>query len=736
MATELIGSTGEVRAAPGETMAFKVSTDLLDYEAAIVRLVHGDRNGPGFKEEVIASAGTHLGRVQSTHPGSFVIVDDSSPLDFAAGFTVHVWIWPTTPDKGNEQGLVARWSSSGGMALLIDRTGEAILRVGDGNSIAELSAGASLRSRQWYSLAASFDPATGRLALRLAPLSRWPIDEISARGADVALRGLGPGGPSLFIGALGARLKADGRLVSHGSYNGKIECPTIYGRAFPVEALAEVASGMELHRAAMTLDFAGAVGTSDVFDLGPAGLHGRTVNMPTRAVTGHSWRGEDFDFKHAPAEYGAIHFHDDDLEDAGWSTDFTWTVPAGARSGFYAARIRRGDMEDHIPFFVRPPRGVTAGSAKALVLAPTFTYLAYACERLKALPMHAAAYSKRPMDKDPLDHILEAHPEWSASLYDVHSDGSGVCHSTWRRPNTSMRPKYRQWQVAAPRHLAADLNLIDWLEAKGVAYDVATDHDLHEDGDVLLDPYKVLLTGTHPEYWSRPMLDAVRAFLDRDGRMMYLGGNGYYWVTAVDRARPYIIEVRRGNSGSRAWNSGPGELYLASTGEMGGLWRYRGQPPHEIAGIGFAAMGYDAPTPGYRREPGSFDPRAAFIFEGIGADEVIGNFGLVLGGAAGDEMDRLNLHLGSPSHALLLGRASGHDPAVIMPVLEDYAENSNIVIAAQAQTVSADIVYFETRNQGAVFSAGAISWCGSLSHNGYDNNVSRITDNVLRRFVE
>ena len=58
------------------------------------------------------------------------------------------------------------------------------------------------------------------------------------------------------------------------------------------------------------------------------------------------------------------------------------------------------------------------------------------------------------------------------------------------------------------------------------------------------------------------------------------------------------------------------------------------------------------------------------------------------------------------------------------------------MIAARAQTVSSDIVYFETRNQGAVFSAGGISWCGSFSHDGFDNNVSWITENVLWRFVE
>jgi len=30
---------------------------------------------------------------------------------------------------------------------------------------------------------------------------------------------------------------------------------------------------------------------------------------------------------------------------------------------------------------------------------------------------------------------------------------------------------------------------------------------------------------------------------------------------------------------------------------------------------------------------------------------------------------------------------------------------------------------------------GSIAWPGCLPHNGYDNNVSRVSENVLRRFV-
>jgi len=49
--------------------------------------------------------------------------------------------------------------------------------------------------------------------------------------------------------------------------------------------------------------------------------------------------------------------------------------------------------------------------------------------------------------------------------------------------------------------------------------------------------------------------------------------------------------------------------------------------------------------------------------------------------------------------------------------------------------VRADMVFFETLNGGAVFSTGSIAWTASLSWNGYHNTVSRITENVLRRFL-
>ena len=50
--------------------------------------------------------------------------------------------------------------------------------------------------------------------------------------------------------------------------------------------------------------------------------------------------------------------------------------------------------------------------------------------------------------------------------------------------------------------------------------------------------------------------------------------------------------------------------------------------------------------------------------------------------------------------------------------------------------VRADMTFFETPKGGAVFSTGSIAWASSLAHNGYDNNVARITGNVLKRFLD
>ncbi|TGQ03137.1 N,N-dimethylformamidase beta subunit family domain-containing protein, partial [Mesorhizobium sp. M00.F.Ca.ET.217.01.1.1] len=90
-----------------------------------------------------------------------------------------------------------------------------------------------------------------------------------------------------------------------------------------------------------------------------------------------------------------------------------------------------------------------------------------------------------------------------------------------------------------------------------------------------------------------------------------------------------------------------GEYYHQLDGEYGGLWRRNGTPPQKVAGIGFTAEGAFEGSY-YVRTPESFQPDFAFLFEGIPADQKIGDFGLSGGGAAGFEIDQAASDLGTP----------------------------------------------------------------------------------------
>ena len=42
----------------------------------------------------------------------------------------------------------------------------------------------------------------------------------------------------------------------------------------------------------------------------------------------------------------------------------------------------------------------------------------------------------------------------------------------------------------------------------------------------------------------------------------------------------------------------------------------------------------------------------------------------------------------------------------------------------------------KTPNDGALFAPGSLSFCGSLSYNNYNNNVSKILENAIRGFLK
>jgi N,N-dimethylformamidase len=713
----LLGYADKISVAPGETIAFKVSSeDSAAYDAAIVRLFNADTNpaGPGYREQSVPDANWRIaGRPQKVNAGSCAVIPVHRGPSALASFRFSVLVWPTLPDQ-MDQTIASLWQPASGAGFILAFAGSQglSLRLGDGTGgSATLHLGLPLLARHWYRVEAIFDVETGRAQVRQQALVRYPgICDSGETGRDTGLRGLGVEHAALVLAARPAG--APGRFAGH--FNGRLEAPELHCGEALVGAW----------------DFSVGIGTDVVQDSGPNALHGTLVQGPARGVAGHAWDGTVFDWQRATAQYAAIHFHQDDCEDASWKTDFTWTAPTDLPSGLYAARVHTAQDEDYVPFVVRPRAG-GSGARLALII-PTASYLAYANEHL-ALD---AALAERVHDHVPAfgpnDLHLAAHRELGGSLYDVHDDGSGIMTSSRHRPILNMRPKYQSWLGGTGSslwQLAADTHLLDFLDKNGIACDCITDEDLHAEGAAVLSPYACVMTATHAEYWSTRMHDALLAYRDGGGHIMHMGANALYWRIAFHPTRPGIIEVRRAEVGN-GWITPPGEAVHAYSGEPGGLWRRLGRAPQSVVGVGFVGQGFDVSSY-YRRLPDSYRQEAAFIFAGV-SDEIIGDFGLIGGGAAGLELDRTEPALGTPPNTLVLARSENHTRNYL-PTVEDLLIN----YAGQAETsaVYAEMVYFDCAGGGAVFATGSIAWAGSLSHNGYKNNVSQITLNVLRRFL-
>ena len=704
-----------------------------EYRADIVRL-HSARLGPDappYREEEVETpvSGLHPARAQAIHAGSFVVVAAAPPLPASGAFTLQTYVWPTMPGD-RPQALLGTWSEATGrgFGLVLDAAGALALRLDDQT----LRTGVPLAQRHWYLVAGSYDAARGLARVVQIPCSGHRFHPFSSTAREAAMRRPDPGPGPFLIAAwhAGAAPAGDPRpCLCSGHFDGKMERPRLAGRALDdesVEALgAHAPAGGGLASLLSAWDFSRDTSGTRIVDIGPAGRDGHCVNLPARAMTGHAWSGESPDWRQAPADYGAIHFHHDDIHDCGWRCDFELRVPEDLRSAVYAARLRAGGAEYYIPFYVRPPRrGPTADIA---FLAPTATYLAYAnIITLNFDPLSEAINGGLPvLNESDLLHL--EMPELGLSTYDHHRDGSGVCYSSRLRPVLAMQP------LARMSGFTVDMLIVDWLEHTGLAFDILTDEDLHREGADLLSRYRVVVTGSHPEYYSLGMLDAVETWLNEGGRLMYMGGNGFYWRIAFHPELPGVIEVRRAEGGIRTWAAQAGEYHMSSSGELGGMWRRQRRPPNLIAGVGFISQGFDSGAP-YRRQPAAADPRAAFVFEGID-EQVVGDFGVCLGGAASWELDCVNPLLGTPAHALVVARSEGHSNIYEL-VPEEMLQSHPMTDATQNPDIRADMVFFETPKGGAVFSTGSIGYAGALGIDRYDNDIARLTTNVLRRFAD
>lgn len=739
---------------PGETIAFQVANATGQaVTATMVRVICSDANpaGPGIQLE---DTDARIRCVAEPGPapvprGSYARVDGAHPWLSGDSFTLCCRVYPTRLD-GRRQALITRLDETlkRGFGLMIGDDGRLLGSMGNGETFEQVQTARALKERCWQFVWLRYDAQARELQVGCSLLDSKLYSKVDSKMDSMVNSKANPSATCTLSAAASPMLDAPLLMAAanhpspNAHFNGKLERPAIYDRALSDDAIRATVGGEEATAAVACWDFAQAMASSRIVDIGPNGAHGRLINTPARGMTGANWSGREMCFRHAPDEYAAIHFHEDDIDDCGWPTAYTWSVPEGARSSVYALMLRAGDAEENVPFHVVPPRG--RATAPVAVLASTFTYTIYANHARPEWDADAAwqaSWRQQSADWGGYPHNPGDHREYGLSTYNYHTDASGISIASWHRPMLNVRIGYLTYpyealRASGLRHFPADSHLNAWLESKNFDYDIITDHELHEEGVDLLKNYSVVLTGSHPEYHTREMIDALEAYRDGGGRFCYLGGNGFYWKIALSPEKDGVIEIRRGEGGIRAWAAEPGEYYNQFDGEYGGLWRRNGRPPQHLCGVGFTAQGNFLGSH-YRKRAEAADGRVAWMFAGVDED-VFGDHGLSAHGAAGFELDRADKRLGTPEHAIVVASSENH-PADAPWILVPEEMLTHIVTwpgEPAKDLIRADMTFFECPNGGAVFSTGSITFCGSLVTNHFDNDVSRILENVLKRFLD
>ena len=706
MSLPLVGYADRLVAAPGDRIRFMVSSERPEFSARLVRLGAGPARplGQGYGEHAVPGARRRgiPGRVQALRPGSYVEVEAPPALGGDVPFTACTWLWTAIPGHGEQALLGLGDAPDAGFALLIGADGDLELRLGQGDGrVQHVHTGVPLQERMWTFAACAVDPGAGTATLVQYRHEHWPFVPGDASIVQPLLVPIAePAGP-LLLGACGSPAGAH--------LNGKLEAPMLLAGAAGPDQMTALAAGVPPGELGLAL-----LAAWD-FSLEPSVAPRRRRRGPTAATAAAST------CRCAPSPGAAARGADDGLPrgarastrrslprrrpratPAGSPTSSS-TVPGDLPSGVYAAppRGRRGRATTSRS---SSARRAAARARRWRCSCPTLSYLAYANEHgslaepdpgaRRASTEHARARpARRPLRRRP-----------PAAL---DSTSATPTAAAWPTPRACGRSStcgrgYDMPLLARRRTSSAPTSSSSTGSTHGASTSTSiTDEDLHDEGARAARAATASsLTGSHPEYWTTPMLDALEGCLDGGGRLMYLGGNGFYWVTSLHPEQPARARGPPRARRHARLGSEPGEVHHASTGELGGLWRTAAGRRSSSPASASRRRASTRSLP-YRRAAAAPRPaRRRSIFEGIARRGRVRRLtGSVLGGAAGFELDRADAELGTPPHALILatatrlqrrlpGRRRGHP-----------RRPTRSRAARVSPSVRSDIVFFETADR-------------------------------------
>ena len=449
----------------------------------------------------------------------------------------------------------------------------------------------------------------------------------------------------------------------------------------------------------------------------------------------------------------------DDCSSAGcgWPVSWRFAIPWDWRPGGYSIALtaRRGGetVEYHHVVVVRSAEG--SARAPAILLCATGTWVAY-----NDWGGSNAYDGVAGPGGDRFSPVLSTQRPWSRGFARLPEGAPRTTPETTPPAGACARYPYMEWAFAngySKKYASAgwasyERHMARWLEAEGVAFDVATLHDLHAEPD-LLDGHRCALFVGHDEYWSRAMRDAVDAWVDAGGRAARFAGNFFWQIRLEDGGRAQVCHKYAARAEDPAMGTAdeacattcweapevghPGARTFGVNGSRGvyaGFGRCVGRGPGGFVVYRPGHWAFEGAHLGYGDVLGAAS--RVFGYEVDGLDHVVRDGLPFPTGADGapDGLEILAMGLASNVEAdfgpwgedLYIGDL---DRAFLAEILYGDASPESLDRAGRGNGA---IVTF-ARGRGEVFTAGCCEWVNGLRLR--DPQIERVTRNVLRRFA-
>jgi N,N-dimethylformamidase beta subunit-like protein/concanavalin A-like lectin/glucanase superfamily protein len=612
--------------AAGETISFHVSSTV-SWRLSICRL--GLKMDDPGGDQVLQRFRAAPPRAQPIYPGSYVDVKRGL-TGRTERLSIECWIrlWKIGPPAA----VVSQFDDqqAAGFALLVNPGRSLAFYAGDGTQWTEHTfAGSTLTYQRWHHLVVTFDSASVTL---------W-IDGKQRDTSPNIPRFISPGGARLRIGAMGKNGIADSFL------DADLAMPTLYSSCLSPEEIHSRFEDRGLHPPSGSGVLACWPLSEErgdaVADVSRHKRHGTIINHGTWMIGGPSFDSEvprfgSYDPTKDETRGHALRLASDDLYDCRWSPTRTYGVPMTARPGLYAGRFEfELDHKPHlydVTFIVK--QAVRRRKAPILMLCATNTWRAYSGTPFAINdPTLKQVWGTNGARNSPGDP-----PAYN--FYRAHAAAQGTFQQGLRMPWPAAAPYILYGGPTDYSHLMrADRFAHLWLEKSGYEFDVIGDLDLHRAPDQLRG-YKALIINGHSEYWSIPMYEGLRRYLNGGGNVMCLSGNSLFWRVSYNEDAT-VLECRKVDApGEQVPHERRGESWHSHDGLRGGLMRECGYPGWKL--VGLETLGWNNQGNPEQFGPYLVDQPGHFLFNR--PEKIDVRAGQPIGQAANGGLPRANGH--------------------------------------------------------------------------------------------